>query len=399
MNLWKGLRGLPSELWVLFVTTLINRAGTMALPFLSLYITQNLHRTSSDAANVLLVYGLASMLTAPYAGRLADRVGERRLMLVSLFLSGLVMVSIPALEDWWTLVALVVAWSVISEAFRPASLSVITKLATTEQRKAAFALNRLAINMGMSIGPAVGGFLVMVSYPMLFWVNGAASVVAAAFFWMAPWKFRDDAVHPPHEADDLHFWQILARDSRLSYFLIALIPVVIVFFQHNTTLPVFVVHDLHLDEWVYGMLITVNTVLIIFVEVALNMAMAHWSHHKTMALGSILTGIGFGLMGLADGMAVIVIATIIWTFGEMVMLPGASAYIADIAPPSVRGAYMGIYQMCFGLCFTVGPWIGLHVLDRYGAPALWTTMFVFGLVSTLMMWRLRHDRSADGKEG
>ncbi len=388
MNLWKGLRGLPSDMWVLFGTTLINRSGTMALPFLSLYITQNLGYSSSDAADVLLLYGVASMFTAPFAGRLADAVGERRMMLGSLSAGGLVMGVMPWIDRMTYLAGAVVLWAVISESFRPASLAVITKLVQPEQRKAAFAVNRLAINLGMSIGPAVGGFLVMVSYPMLFWVNGATALAAAIFLYFAPWKFRDPDVHPPHTSDGRHFWHILARDRHLAFFLVALIPVVIVFFQHNSTLPLFMVKDLKLEEWTYGAQITINTVMIFFIEVALNMAMAHWPHRRAMALGSLLTGIGFGVMGWADGFAMMTVATVIWTFGEMILLPGAAAYVADIAPPSLRGTYMGIFQMSFGFCFSVGPWLGLHLLDSYGARALWLTMFVLGGLSTLMMWNL-----------
>src|SRR5437762_3263104 len=149
LNPWRGLRGLPGEVWVLFAVSLINRAGTMALPFLVLYLTRALGITAGRAGLAIVVYGAGALLTAPLAGRLTDRVGPVRVMEGSLFLSGALLVAFPLAGSYPAILVLCFLWAVTGEALRPANLTAVTEWVVPERRKAAFALIRLAINLGM----------------------------------------------------------------------------------------------------------------------------------------------------------------------------------------------------------------------------------------------------------
>lgn len=161
MNPWRGLGHLPRAVWVLSFVTLINRAGMMALPFLVLYLTKNFGYAATTAGLVITIYGLGALIFAPISGRLSDRFGPFRLMQYSLLLSGVILLCFPLVARLEVVLPLTLLWAIISEAFRPASLSAITGIVPAEQRKTAYALNRLAINLGMSIGPAAGGFLIL----------------------------------------------------------------------------------------------------------------------------------------------------------------------------------------------------------------------------------------------
>ncbi len=387
MNPWRGLSELPKENWILFATVVVNRAGVMALPFLVLYLTRSLGFSSERAALGLVGYGIGTFVTAPLAGRLCDYIGARVIMQWSFFLSGTLLLFFPLASSFTGVMTLTVLWAVLSEAFRPASLATITDLVAPEQRKAAFALNRLAINIGMSIGPAVGGFLVLISYPMLFWVNGAASIIAGLVLTFSPWRpLHHAAEKKPGELPIIR--SNVLKDRRLIYFLIALLPVMMVFFQHESALPLFLVNTLHLPESNYGILFTINTVLIVAVEVALNLRMSHWTHRRALALGTFLCGAGFGAMMFADNFFTVALTVVIWTFGEMIIFPGAGAYMAELAPPDRRGEYMGYYQMGFSFAFMTGPWIGIQIYEHFGATILWIGAFAFGCVSALMMSRI-----------
>ena len=151
----------------------------------------------------------------------------------------------------------------------------------------------------------------------------------------------------------------------------------------------YLVRDLAFSETVYGLLFTVNTGIIILLEVPLNLSMAHWPHRVALPLGSILIGLGFGALAVATSLPAIIGTVVIWTFGEMILLPGSGAYIADIAPAGRRGQYMGFYTMAFGTAFALGPWLGTLVLERAGAWTLWLGCLGAGAVSTLMLMRLR----------
>jgi predicted MFS family arabinose efflux permease len=379
MNPWRGLGGLPREVWILSGATLLNRAGTMALPFLALYATQGMGFSPARAGEAMLAYGAAALVAAPLGGHLSDRIGSLRVMRLSLALGGLLMLAIPFARGWPALLSLVMLWALAGESFRPATMAILTDLAPEDRRKAVFSLNRLAINLGMSIGPVLGGLLAQRSFHALFWVDGATSMGAALVLALAIRRdpSRHSAAHPPR-----HPFTALA-DRRLSLFLLALIPVMVVFLQHEGALPVVLVKDLHFTPAFYGSLFTLNTVLILLLEVRINLATAHWSHRRTLMLGALLTAGGFGALAFLHGRLAIWATVVVWTFGEMTLMPAMSDHVAHLAPPGRRGEYMGLYSMAVSVAFTLGPWFGLLLLGRYGAPALWIFMGLSGMVSVL----------------
>ena len=401
MNPWRSLRHLPRAVWILSFVTLINRAGMMALPFLVLYLTKNLGYAATTAGLVISVYGFGALIFAPISGKLSDRFGPFRLMQYSLLLSGVILLCFPLAAKLEVILLLTLLWAIISEAFRPASLSAITGIVPPEQRKIAYALNRLAINLGMSIGPAAGGFLILISYPMLFWVDGATSLLAGVVLAFALRKDQKFLAAIAQLQTEVAWSQTTAKasprtalaDKRLFFFLLAIIPVIIVFFQHESTLPLFLVSDLQLPESTYGILFSVNTILIVLTEVPLNLAMAHWSHRHTLTLGALLFGVGFGANIFATGLFSAALSVIIWTVGEMIFLPGAVAYMAEVAPAERRGEYMGLYQMTFSLGFTLSGWIGTTLFQHAGSVALWAMMLLAGCVSAAALWRIDRKKS------
>ena len=378
MNPWRGLGGLPREVWVLSVATFINRAGTMALPFLALYLMKQMGLGAARAGQGFIVYGLGAMIAAPLGGWLADHLGPLKVMRASLLLSGLLMLALPLVNDAKSFFLLIGLWALVSEGFRPASMSILADLAPLHSRKAVFSLNRLAINLGMSVGPALGGFIATRSYHGLFWVDGVTTLAA----WVVLMLMVRHLPRAHHEGPRPGPLSAL-RDPVLRYFLLAIIPVVIVFFQHEGPMPIHLVRDLKLPESFYGSLFTISTLLIVALEVRLNLATSHWPHRRTLMLGSLLYAIGFGAMAVAHTPAAIIATVVVWTFGEMILFPGMADYVASIAPSDRRGAYMGLFT------FTVGPWLGTWMLDAWGSLILWPVMGVLGMISALALSRIR----------
>ncbi len=362
----------------------------MVLPFLVLYLTQREGFLASEAGFTLTLYGLGSLITAPFAGKLCDRVGPQRIMRASLFLSGAMLLAFPAVHGKTAIQAATFALAVLNESFRPASMAMLTNLAPLEMRRATFALHRLAVNLGMSVGPAAGGFLALVSFPALFYVDGATSILAGLVLAAAGSSRRQEQPHPaaPRADGRLIAHMHVFTDLRLIWFLAAMIPVLIVFFQHQAAMPLFLVRDAGLPLSSYGLLFTINTGLIILLEVPLNLAMAGWRHQRALALGALLTSAGFGAMALTSSVYGVAATVVVWTFGEMMLLPGSSAYAAEIAPANRRGEYMGLYVMSFSMAFTVGPWLGAEVYERFGGTVLWSAAFLCGCLSAAMMARL-----------
>lgn len=393
MNPWRSLRGLPRGLWILFATTLVNRAGTMVLPFLALYLTEERGLSAVAAGRVLALYGLGSILAAPAAGWLCDRLAPHRVMAASLLTSGLAVLLLPLARGTAGVAAAVFLWSVLAEFFRPASLAILHDLAPSDKARTAVALQRLAINLGMSVGPAVGGFLAARSFRAVFVVDGITSLAAGAVMTLAA---RQHLTAPPHvpRAEQAPAPGATSpwRDRVFLFFLLALLPAGCVFFQLQSTLALFLVRDVHLAPSVYGLLFTLNTLLIVAIEVPLIAWISRHPIRWSTSAGAVLLALGFGSFAFARSLASVIVATVIWTGGEMLLLPALVSQATGLAPPARRGAYMGLYTVALNLTVILGPWLGTGLLEHGGAPSLWLACFGAGLLSAALLWRVPERR-------
>lgn len=377
-------------MWIVFATTLVNRAGVMVVPFMVLYVTRYLGVRPAIAGVALTVYGIGGLVSGPIAGRLCDRFGPFAVLRGSLLLSGLILFVFLLAKRLESFLIVTFVWSLVAESVRPATLAALTSYIQPEQRKAAVAVNRLGINLGMSIGPAVGGFLATVSFPLLFVVDGATSVVAGVVltallvWWPIDELPRRQRADRPDQSRRTGHGTVL-HDRRAVVFLVGVLLMALVFYQHEGAMPVFLVRDLHYRESFYGLLFAVNTVLIVLLEVPLNLAMEHWSHRASLVFGALLFAAGFGSMAVLHSVPGLVLAAVTWTFGEMIALPSSGAYAADIAPPGRAGEYAGAYAATFSVAILIGPWAGTFVLDRFGAVALWCGVLAVGLTSAVVL--------------
>ncbi len=389
-NPWRGLKGIPKNIWLLSAATLINRSGTMVLPFLALYFAKELKVSVSEAGLALVAFGLGSLISAPFVGRLSDRFGPLSIMKLSLFASGFMLFLFSFIDNYNIALIVTFLWSALSEAFRPANLTFISNETAPEQRKTAFALNRIAINLGMSIGPVIGGILAYYNYHLLFYVDGVTSIMAAGFLMISPFeKFHEEEVIK----EAVLAPQKIYKDKRFIYYILALLPVEFVFFQHLGAVPIYFVKELHYTEAIYGILMAINTVIIIFVEVPLNSSMSHWRDSSSLALGSLLCALGFGMMAFSANIYYLVLSIIVWTFGEMIFFPSSASFLSNIAPKDKVGEYMGYYQMNFSFSFMVAPWLGAIVLENYGSTILWGATFVLASISSIFLYRLKEEEN------
>jgi MFS family permease len=400
MLLWKSLKGLPKNIWLICVVALINRTGTMVFPFLALYLTQEIGVEPGKAGLVLTFYGIGALVSAPFAGKLSDKIGALNLIKFSLLGSGVLFFVYSLFDSYIAISIISVVLAIVSEAFRPAGMSFISSEASVEQRKPAYALYRLAINLGMSIGPVVGGLLSAINFDLLFYVDGFTSIAAGVFLLFAKWQLKPSTIESKKKeaTENEKRYKSVMRDGKFMYFLLASLPVVMVFFQHFSSMPLFVVDSLEFSRSTFGLLFAVNTVIIIIAEVPLNAKMSHWADWKGLVLGSILCAIGFGGMVFTTEIIGLVITIVIWTFGEMIFFPAAASFAAEISPEARRGEYMGYFQMMFSLGFTLAPWGGTKIFELYGSDILWTATFVFGMISAIMLptlkkFSLSHDKS------
>jgi MFS family permease len=388
MNLWRSLRGLPGGLWVLAGAQLVNRAGSMILAFLVLYGTRERGFSSEQAGLLVTFFGLGTMLAAPLAGRLADRFSPLTIMQGSLVLGGALAIALPAAKSFAAVAGGIFLWSVLSESYRPPALALVGQLTTPEQRKPAFALVRVAVNLGLSIGPVAGGLLAERSFRALFVVDGATSLLAGLLLVALASRLGLPARVAPVPGTPGRTRTAL-RDGGFLFFLAAMLPVLCVFFQSFGGMALYVVRDLGVSTSIYGLLLAINTVLIVLLDIPINAATATWPHGRAFLLGCTLVGFGFGALAFVRTVPAIAATVVLWTFGEIFVFASLNALASDLAPEERRGEYMGIYQMAFSASFLIGPALGVFVLERAGAMTLWAGCFVVALLSGVLLAKVR----------
>jgi predicted MFS family arabinose efflux permease len=374
-------------MWALALSTLVNRMGTVVVYFLPLYLVQTRGWKETEAATALLVYGLGSMVASPFSGWVADHLGHRFTLAWSHGLSATLLLALPYVHGRIPLLAGIALWSAASQAYWPASMALITDLVPPDQRKQAFVLHRLAANLGISVGPALGGFLAHWALTAIFWLDGlttyAGNVVLLAG---VPIPSPCPALAQPGRAP--------FRDRRLVLLLLAMLLPMMTFTQVNGIFPLWISRDLGHGPRILGLLFTFNTLLILLAEASLNHRMANWTHGHQLALGAVLLGLGLGSMAFLRPLALLALPTLVWTFGEMTFLPASTDAVAAMAPPDRRGQYMGLYSFTWTTAITLGPWLGLVVYGRLGPVQAWLGSGIVALCGAVPLCRFAASRPA-----
>lgn len=381
---YKYIRHFNSTFWLVIFSSFLNSTGNMAFVFLLIYLTQHAGFSVPTASFVFAAFSGSMLVTGILCGGLIDRAGPGRMMIFSLLINGIVLLFFPMLHSYAAILIMCIIWGFTFGIYRPASQALVTHLSTPGMHKITFSVFRLAQNLGMSIGPALGGYLAGYSFPALFIANGTANLIACGILFFT--LFRTIWFKPlsgnTHRAPLSIKW--LRHDAALRLFMLGMIPVSMVFFQHESTLAVYINTDLHLSLGFYGWLFTINTLLIVFLELFLNVLMMNWSYRTNFVIGSALITVGFAGLSFATQAWHIVFLTCIWTFGEMVLYPAASSYIADIAPIKHRGSYMSLYSTSSNLGLFFGPWAGATLMGHIGAHGLWIACGLWGLLSLVI---------------
>ena len=375
-----AFRGLPREVWFLSAVLFVNRIGTMVLTFLTLYLTQELGWSLTLAGQVLSVYGVGHLAGAWAGGWLCDRVGALRIQFASLLLSGLGMFALEQLRSSFGVMIATLFIATTAESFRPANGAALAAFSPPRLRTRAVALNRMALNLGFSVGPAVGGWLAMHNYSLIFWVDGATCILAAlllkGLFPESPKTAVEDtatATAAP-ELHPLKDWGFLA-------FLGLVVLLTLAFFQGWSTFPVFLNQFYGLAESQFGLLMTLNALLILAFEMLLTRRAEGFKPLSVVGAGTFLFGLGMVILLLGDSWPLAVISVVIWTTGEMLAAPAAGGWVANRAGPAHRGKYMGLYTMAWGLGFILAPTGGAWIYQHLGPTVLWLATGLLGAVT------------------
>ena len=378
-------RGLPRTAWRLAAVVLVNRSGSMVLFFMTLYLTSQKGYTVAEAGRMISVYGLGALLGAWLGGWMTDYIGAKQMQLASLTLSGITFIILAYMSGPLAIAITLFILATINEAFRPASVTAFSQVSHPKLRTRVFGLNRLAVNLGVAIGPAIGGFLATVDYHLLFWVDGLTCLSAALFLAITiPAKEINSPVIDYGSAPMvINPW----RDKVYLLLLVILLYLFIVFVQIFNTWPLFLREYHGYPENKIGLLLALNAIMIVLFEMPLIHRIENKNPLVIMAIGSFVLLLGFGLTPLNPTYAFLMITVALWTVGEMLVFPIATSFIANRANDRNRGKYMGMYTFTFALAFVIGPTIGAQVYDTLGPVVLWIGAGSIGIL-VLYLFRM-----------
>ncbi|MEL6924106.1 MAG: MFS transporter [Bacteroidota bacterium] len=385
-----SFRGLSKDIWLLALIMLINRSGTMVIPFLTVYLTTQLEFTYAQAGIAMSCWGLGSVLGTYMGGWLTDKIGYYKVQVTSLFLSALVFFSLGYVHSFELFCISVMLLSVIADSFRPANLTAISSYSKPENYTRSLSLIRLAINMGFAAGPAVGGFIASkAGYDWLFRLNGI-SVILAGITLLIFLKEKTDSAQHSLEEEEVVGKRSPWRDRIFVAFLGFLLLSIIAFMQLLSTVPVFLKEQALLDESQIGLLLGLNGLLIALTEMPIIYAIEkRYNVLYLIVFGVALIAGGYVLFSFGTWIGWIVLAMILLTFGEIICFPFSNTFAVSRSGIRNRGKYMGLFAMMFSSSFVVSPVLGMNVANLFGWNSLWYMMIGCCTISGLGIYWLK----------
>ncbi len=389
-------KGLSKEVWWLALITLINRAGTMVIPFLSLYLTQGLQFSLQDVGWVMTAYGFGSVIGSWLGGKLTDMLGYYKVMVVSMVLTGILFVALQTLSTFTAFCIGLFIVMVVADSFRPAMFVALSAYSKEENKTRSVTLIRLAINLGFSAGPVMGGLIIThLDYSGLFWVDGVTCTLAGLLILnvLNPKKAKvfeqEEVKNPKSPYKDGVFWIFFAAMSLFG----------IVFLQYFSTIPLFY-KEVHLmSEFEIGLIMGVNGGLIFILE----MPLIKWLERKTFSMaglmftGAILTGLSILILNLTGWIGIIVVGMLLMTIGEMIAFPFSNAFAMERSKRGNKGAYMAMYSISFSVAHIFGHNFGMQMIENFGYETTWylVTLLAVGCSVLLLILKIKLQKTKE----
>lgn len=397
---------LPRSVHVLCVGTFINRAGSFLIIFLTLYLKKELDLSVEFATRTIAAFGIGSIVAALVGGHLADAIGRRTVMLLSLSGGAGVLVIFAFLRTPLAIMSATFLFAAVMDMYRPAASAMIADLVEPEHRTHAFGLMYVSINLGFSVAPVVGGVVAQYSFQWLFWGDAATSFIYAVIIFFAiretlpSRQMKSDASDDPQaEAEPIVESNApvvtvteavvrIVKDRTFMIFCLASLCGGLVYQQAFSTFPLYL-SDLGIGEKTYGRIIALNGIMIVFLQLPFTAWFGRFNKATLLATAAVVVAVGFGLIGAASTAWQFALTVVVWTCGEMLEAPVKFALAADLAPKELRARYMGVISMSYSAALAIGATLGGVVLARWGGSYIWQGCFFVGLLAAALYLIIR----------
>ena len=372
--------GLSGATWWLALVMFVNRAGTMVLPFMTVYLREEMHFSIAQAGWEIAFFGSGAVLGNFIGGRLTDKIGFYQVQFWSLFFNGILFIVLGQMQTFWHIAACMFVIGAVGEAFRPANAAAIAHYSLPQNRTRSYSLNRLAINLGFSIGPAIGGLL---AYRYLFWADGLTCMVAAILLRMAlpPIITRERKQNLKTNKMDSSVW----KDTVYLKFTLFIFLSALCFLQMFSLLPVFYKEQLQFTQSEVGLVLALNGLIIVVIEMVLVFKLeGRRSPVQYISSGAFFIGLSYLMLNLPlTGLVVALIAMVTITVGEMLMFPFINTFWVSRSNEHNRGQYASLFSMSFAFAHVLAPTFGSQVVQYSNYHVLWYIVFVLCIIASI----------------
>ncbi|QQL50497.1 MFS transporter [Mucilaginibacter ginkgonis] len=367
----KAYSGLSLNSWYLSLVILINRAGTMVVPFMTIYCTQKLHFSITQAGVIMGLFGAGSITGAFIGGKVVDRRGFYDVQVGSLLSAGLLFILLGYQTGFAAICSCVFVLSLCNDAFRPANSTAVAHYSTSENKTRSYSLNRLAINLGWSVGGALGGFLAAHNYQLLFWVDGATNILSGLLLLKIIPRAKSFKAKETVETSEMGSSPY--RDGVYLLFILLVVLFAFCFFQMFTMQPVFYKTQWHFRETTIGWLMALNGLMVAFIEMILVHHLEGKRHPlRYICFGVLLTSLSLTLVNWLPSTVVVAIVVMVGaSFGEMFAMPFMNAFWVIRTNSHNRGQYAALYTMAWSTAQVLAPLVASQIIMYAGFTTLW----------------------------
>ncbi len=383
---FKGaLSGYPGQFWVLFLGTLVSASGnSLVWPFMTIYVHEKLSVPLTVVGAVLAANAASGLLSQVVVGPLVDRFGRKIAMTVSLGSRAIILVGLGLANSLAGFVILVVLSGFFGSMYSPGLNAMVADIVQPQKRMEAYGLMRIVGNLGIAIGPAIGGFIATRSYLVSFLAAATSSAIyfMIILLFIKETKPEAEVSHDDASERDGGYGHLM-RDYHFLLFCLAYTAMGIAYTQMMTILPVYIKNQYQVPESQFGLIMATNAAMVVVFQYPVTRVVGRYRLAPTLASGALFTALGVGMVSLSSSFATFLLSMVVLTIGELIFAPASIAFVARVAPETMRGRYMGVYGMTIGLSFGLGPIVGGMINDNLSPILIWPIMASVALASAV----------------
>ncbi|MCK4490733.1 MAG: MFS transporter [Anaerolineales bacterium] len=381
------LRTYPSQFWLLFWGMLVSTTGmSMIWPFLVVYISEELTLPLTTITSLITINAVMSLSSSLIAGSITDRIGRKWAMVISLAVNGVTFLLMIPANTYGQYAVLMALRGIFQPLYRVGSDAMIADLVPAEQRSDAYALTRLSKNVGIAVGPALGGVIATTSYGITFSIASGATIFFSILIALFAFETLPDAARKVQErfVENLKGYEKIFKDRIFTSFIAGFTLRQISGSILWVLLGAYAKTNYGLAENLYGLIPTTNALMVVFLQLSVTRKTSRYSPLKVMSLGTLLYGLGVGSIAFGTGFWGFLISMVVVTVGELMVIPTASTYTANRAPENMRGRYMSLLALTWGAGSMVGPLMGGFLNDNISPASIWYGGGAAGIMGSII---------------